>query len=168
MKILILFILFSHSAFAGNSERDCVQEHFNFLIFDEMEFVLDQRFNDSSSVAAGCDLLKKEPESVDGYPDLVRQYLGLKNRMSLELKFKKTITADQYFASDLIVHRGPEVSNEEVCEIVDAEIKYKTTCWRPKNHLEKSRHIDISQKDLFQLCQEHLPQILKNRKVCEK
>lgn len=59
------------------------------------------------------------------------------------------------------------MSNEEICEIVDAEVKYKTTCWRPKDYLEKSRQIDISQKDLLQLCHEHLPQMLKYRKVCD-
>lgn len=87
MKVFILFILFSHSVFAGNSERDCVKEHINFLLFDEMLFELDERFIDTSSLAAGCELLKQNPSHVESFQDQIRQYQVIKNRMSLELKF---------------------------------------------------------------------------------
>lgn len=87
--------------------------------------------------------------------------------MRAEMKLKNSLTANEYFPDQFINRRGPEVSQAEICEILDAQVAKWSSCNRSSSYDNQWRYKDITHGDLVKVCNEEITGLINHFQNCD-
>lgn len=167
--ILGLIMVFS-APFARAVERDCAKEAFNldigWLMVNELRFSLEVNIEQKvipKNLADVC----KDSDFFNNAFQYSQESLESYKKSQLELARNKTMSVEHFLLGSVNTdHLPAEISNQDLCEIVDKSVSHYARCLAPRSYLESVTKSNI----LFNIkgeCPKYIQEISGLIKKCK-
>lgn len=159
MKIIFLILSLNTLVFAA--ERDCLKEYHEFRLAGKMtDMWLSDLEDEGLTIEKIC---SRDEADIDATIEVNRIS---EKKAKKELYIKHTITMGSDDAIAFVGDLEGEISNEEICEVLDKELKGNFSCDRPVEYLRSIRAFEY--KDYKKICLEKLTLQKKMKDSCRK
>lgn len=157
-KFLVLFILVQYSAFAAG--RDCLKEANDLRLAEKVSMWWNSQLDHGEKTIA--QICKEGNGDFDSQIEL-NKILHQKGRADYARKHTYTVGTEGYvYFEDL----DGEISNDELCKVLDKHIKENSNCTTPSNYLRALVFDDY--KNYEKICLKNLPEQQKRMIACRK
>lgn len=167
MKFLILLFIFPLLA---SAERDCAREALSMSIAVKFSWEIGSDIDNKIFYKELPKNLKDLCKNDDSYPDTSSSAgfnLSDYKISQEELRKNKTMTAENFPTGNANMdHLPPMISNEDLCLIVDKNLKDTTKyCETPESYLRAAMKSNLLE-DVKQFCVTHIEEVAEIRKRC--
>lgn len=166
MKLLILLLILPLSAYA---ERDCAKEAFSLSIAVKFAWDIGSDIDNKTfykQLPKNLTDLCKNTDNYAATADSAMSDLIEYKKIQEELRKTKTMTAENVPTGHANMdHLPPQISNEDLCSIVDKNFRDSKYCEAPEAYLKAAMKSNLLD-DIKLFCATHIEEIAKRRKEC--